>query len=221
MGPSLRLEDLELLQNEITFGCNKVYLAFENIAWRPTYYTVSDIHVAENNYENIDNLNLFKIFPNCVKPFFPAPKYPILWLREPKHPMQDGRHKIVFSRDICRGVYGGWTVIYVQLQLAFSMGIREVYLIGIDFSFTIPEVSGEQGPYGDVLISEGEINHFHPDYRKPGERWSVPQLDRQRDAFIFAKNVFEEHGGVIYNASRETALDVFPRVDLDLVVKNN
>ncbi len=42
-GPSLRMEDLDRLQSEISFGSNKIYLAFDKTAWRPTYYSVIDV----------------------------------------------------------------------------------------------------------------------------------------------------------------------------------
>ena len=39
-GPSLRPEDLDLLQRsgEITFGMNRIYKLFDQTRWRPTYY---------------------------------------------------------------------------------------------------------------------------------------------------------------------------------------
>jgi len=102
------------------------------------------------------------------------------------------------------------------LQLAFYMGVREIYLVGLDFSFSVPEPTGETTEYGEVILEGSrEINHFHTDYRKPGEKWSLPRLDRQYRAFLRANEAFEKAGGFIANASRHTALDVFPRVDFD------
>ena len=64
----------------------------------------------------------------------------------------------------------------------------------------------------------GEVNHFHPDYRQPREKWFKPKLDVQYRAFQCAKTTFEAAGGRIWNASRQTALDVFPRVDFDEIL---
>jgi len=44
-GPSLRKTDPNLLQNEITFGCNAIFLMPN---FQPTYYFVEDILVAED-----------------------------------------------------------------------------------------------------------------------------------------------------------------------------
>ena len=42
-GPSLKIEDLDNLNNEITIASNKIYLAFEEKQkWRPKFYTVAD-----------------------------------------------------------------------------------------------------------------------------------------------------------------------------------
>ena len=41
-GPSLKIEDLDNLNNEITIASNKIYLAFEETKWRPKFYTVAD-----------------------------------------------------------------------------------------------------------------------------------------------------------------------------------
>jgi len=218
MGPSLDTADLDNLKNEITFACNKVYLAFDQTDWRPTYYTVQDVLIAENNQPMIEELDLFKIFPDCVKSNF-RKKEDIIWLRCLDHPMRSGDYDFQFSTNSIKGVYGGWTVIYTQLQLAFYMGIREVYLIGLDFSFEVPEPTGETCIHGQVLEHKGETNHFHPDYRKAGEKWTMPRLDLQYKAFSCARKLFELHGGAVYNASRRTALDVFPLISFREVVR--
>ena len=57
-GPSLEIEDLDKLKNEITFASNKIYLAFDQTDWRPTYYCVEDLIVAQNNSDIISKLEL-------------------------------------------------------------------------------------------------------------------------------------------------------------------
>lgn len=213
-GPSLRISDLELLKQEITFGCNKIYLAFDQTAWRPTYYSVLDVILAKQNFQQIQQLDLPKIFSCWVKPYF-AEAQDITWLRHLAHPVENGAHFPQFSTNALAGVYGGWTVIYTQLQLAFYMGFQEIYLLGVDFSFSIPPASGQTSAHGAVIEHQGEINHFHPNYRRPGEQWTAPQLDLQRQAFNCARQAFAAHGRAVYNASRQTALDVFPRCDFD------
>ena len=212
-GPSLKIEDLNYLKNEVTFASNKIYLAFESTFWRPTYYSVVDVLVAENNRTEIDALNLTKIFELTISPFFKMED--AIWVQLLSVPMIDDVPKFDFSINALKGVYGGFTVVYFQLQLAFYMGIREIYLIGVDFSFDVPEKTGESSVSGEILKHQGEKNHFHPDYRKPGETWTMPMMDEQKAAFTVAKKAIESAGGKVYNASRETKLDVFERVDFD------
>ena len=207
-GPSLRPEDLDRLRSDVTFASNKIFLAFDQVQWRPTYYSVSDILVAKNNREAINGLDLFKIFGDSVRPEF-TDRTDITWLIEvPTETAQ-------FSEDCSKCVHGGFSVVYYQLQLAFHMGIREVYLIGVDFNFEVPKASGEESIHGAVIVSEGERNHFHKDYRKPGETWTMPRLDKQEEAFACAKEAFERNGGRVYNASRFSKLELFPRIPFD------
>jgi hypothetical protein len=217
MGPSLQAGDLDKLKSEITFACNKVYLAFGETDWRPTYYTVLDVLVAENNQKKIQSLKLKKIFPRIVQQFFPESD-DIIWVRRLSMPKR--AHKLVtaFSTNILSGTYPGWTVIFEQMQIAYYMGIREIILIGVDYKFSVPKRTGAVCEHGEILEYTGEKNHFHPLYRQKGEKWTIPRLDMQYQAFSRAKKVMEKKGGKIVNASRETCLDVFPLRDFDSLV---
>jgi len=217
-GPSLQIEDLNRLYHEITFASNKIYLAFTETSWRPTYYTVTDIILARNNAHIIEQLPLPKIFASSVKSVFKHTP-DITWLYNYRMNAKDNT-TFKFSKDLVLGVWGGFSVVYHQLQLAYYMGISEVYLLGIDFDFTISKRSGQYCEHGEILEAGGEQNHFHPDYRQPGETWTMPRLDMQEKAFICARRAFESDDRHIYNASRKTALDVFTRISLDQVLLN-
>lgn len=223
-GPSLKVADLDRLRGEITLASNKVYLAFDQTPWRPTYYFITDRLVAKNNAEVIRNLKLTKLFGSDIKKFFPT-ETDIIWMRE------EYRNDIwiaqaqgasvagrgFFSTDLMVEFVSGWTVIFAQLQAAFYFGAKEVVLLGVDFSFDVPKkrVTTNEAGYEVALESQGERNHFHPDYRKPGEVWALPDLEMQHRAFSLARDVYAEHGRTIINASRQTKLDVFPRANLD------
>jgi len=218
-GPSLQVADLDRLKGEITFASNKIYLAFGQTEWRPTYYFVFDRLVAKNNAEIIRDLPLVKILSDDLRQFFPG-KTDIHWLREtfPNWVWLDQAEgkptpgEGVFSTDLLVEIAGGWTVVYSQLQAAYYMGVTEVILMGVDFSFDVPaaKVATNESGYEVALKSAGERNHFHPDYRKPGEIWAVPRLDMQLRAFELARRVFESDKRTVVNASRRTKLEVFP-----------
>jgi hypothetical protein len=217
-GPSLLVQDLDRLKKEITFASNRIYLAFDQTGWRPTYYTVIDILVAEQYAQTISTLPLKKILSSDIRFAMPFVK-DVTWVHSLDNPtIEDDKVNPLFSHNLRMGAYGGWTVIYLQLQIAFYMGIREVYLLGVDFNYEIPTPSGEMSIHGPVIKQQGQQNHFHPDYRKPGERWTMPRPDIQYRAFLSAKKAFELQGGKIYNASRTTFLDVYSLVDFDEIV---
>ncbi len=211
-GPSLRMEDLDMLVHETSFACNKIYLAFESTAWRPTYYTVEDHLVAQQSREEIERLDgVVKFFPHTLVlhglHFSNALEYPFIW--KDVYPEAPG-----FSSDADAGLHWGSTVVYTMMQMACYMGAKEIYLLGVDFSFSIPESCAESSGKFKVYICEGERNHFHPDYRKAGEQWHQPNLDYQKVSFLAARKFAEENGIGIYNATRGGNLDVFPRVRL-------
>jgi len=209
-GHSLRVTDLDVLKSEITFACNKIYLAFEHTLWRPTYYSVSDKLVAENNKQIINTLCVNKIFVSSVYNYFSNSK-DITWLMDLGQPNYHSSDKFKFSSDLLRGVYHGWTITYTMLQMAFYMGIKEVYLLGIDYYYDLPMSSKNDEK---ILVCEGEINHFHNNYRTRGEKWSFPELDKQYKAFSAADIFFKNSGRNIINTSEGTKLDLFPKYDL-------
>ncbi len=214
-GPSLQINDLEKLKNEITFSCNKIYLAFNSTTWRPKYYSVIDRLVAKNNSNTIKELKLKKIFSTVVKPYFKESN-DIAWLNDLASPVVNNQRQFAFSKNAARGTYGGFTVVYAQLQLAYLMGIKTVYLIGLDFNFEKSMSTGEKTSANEeILKSSGEKNHFHSEYRKNGEKWTMPNLDYQYKAFKVAKKAFEDDNRKILNASRKTMLDIFERVEFD------
>jgi len=211
-GPSLRMGDLERLAGETTFSANKIYLAFSKTHWRPTYYCVEDDLVACQNWNEIDSVEgPVKFFPASMLGWCPRFQggiyyrfvYENFFPELPK-----------FGRDAVACLYWGSTVIYSMLQLAYYMGITEVYLIGVDFSFNLPSAS----PDGIQLRSEGEVNHFCPGYRRPGEKWNAPNLDLQTKTFEAAALAFRNSGRSLFNATRGGRLNVLPRVDFDQVL---
>ena len=146
--------------------------------------------MAEYNCETINTLSLTKIFDNGIRKFFPD-EHDIIYTTDRWKPIVDGEPAVNFSKNLLLGTYSGWTIIFQQLQLALWMGIREVYLIGTDFSFQESKRTGEKTSCGDLILEQdNEQNHFHPDYRKPGEKWTLPQLNNQYKAFLCAKTNF-------------------------------
>lgn len=216
-GPSLTISDLELLRNEVTFASNKIYLAFPETNWRPTYYNSEDILVLEQNSEIIKQIeDPLMFFPqsaiDVIGDKHNAIFYNVITIGDPLEPL---KNKLFpgFSSNITAGINWGSTVVYSQIQIAAYLGFTEIYLLGIDFRFSLPEQKEK-----NVYISEGELNHFHKDYRKKGEKWFQPNLDVQKRSFDLAKSFCEERKLNIYNATRGGDLEIFTRKKLEEVI---
>jgi hypothetical protein len=129
-----------------------------------------------------------------------------LFLRESFRPQ--------FSTDITRGIWGGATVTFVALQIAFYMGFREVILLGVDHQY-----SSMGTPHSTVTAQGSDRDHFHPKYFSDGFRWQLPDLATSEIAYAKAKAKFEIDGRTILDATRGGKLDVFPKVVLESLFK--
>lgn len=236
-GPSLDIQGLPISDDIIAFGFNRIFLSFSDVEWRPDYYLVCDRVVAEENVQEINKLDVPKIFasstaqalrnvPDTV--FVPPPRRGAVnlrsrsWFSSWRAQNRNRKEYLISDHEfpddwlLSAGARAGHSVVNFSLKVAFWMGIRRVVVTGLDHKFETPSaVTGEKVYGNDVVISQGESNHFHPDYRKQGERWTVPQLDLMEAQFKGALQVYRRFGGEIINASRQTAFDGWPRMRLE------
>jgi len=213
-GPSLSQTPLNLLTDEVTIASNAIFLLFGETGFRPTFYTVEDHLVAEDRAPAINQLRgMTKIFPADLWQHLKEDEETIYV--NFKRGQYDGFPK--FSDRLDEIMYWGGTVTFMNLQLAWHLGCHEVYLVGIDHSYRLPSPTEVEG---NVIISQSaDVNHFHPDYFGPGYRWHDPRVDRMELAYLETRRFFEEHGGMIYNATVGGKLEVFPRVKLEDVIE--
>jgi hypothetical protein len=212
-GPSLVLDDVNLLKGEICFGMNSIYKLFDKTNWRPNYYGVVDVNVFERIKDELTNIKL-----NCA--FYPD-KY-IDWKKEDGFavPLKQGIgynafvRKIVpkrfwttsISTDISKLVYEGSSVVHFLMQIVFYMGFKEVYLLGTDCNY-----------FGDAKHSS-LVN-----YKGANNLANSPEdiynglMDDYQLAFEYAN----KNGIKIFNASRGGMLEIFPRVQLEQVLMSN
>jgi hypothetical protein len=198
-GPSINQTDLSLLKHEWTFATNRFYLKFDQTDFRPSYYAVVNEYVISQFIDDIARL--------------PMPKF-LTWNLRHIVPEQDDlllypqlRHS-VFSPDPTRGISAGYTVTFICMQLAFFMGFKTVYLIGVDHYF---ETKGE----ANLLVTSktDDPNHFHPSYFGAGVRWQLPDLEASEKSYRMAKAYYEAHDRTIYDATVGGHLQVFPKVE--------
>ncbi len=212
-GPSLLKMNPAHLVDEITFGVNGCFLIFDWLGFHPSYYVVEDSLVYEDRRDEIlhsvtQSRALFPIqfrtsaFDRANFSYFRA-----------VYDLDERPGWPAFSTNCSELVWIGGTVTYVCLQLAYYMGVRDVYLIGMDHTYTKP---GHTITRGTEWTSQGnDPNHFHPDYFGKGMRWHDPRLDRMEKAYRAADGAFRRAGRRIWNATCGGALEVFDRVDYE------
>lgn len=202
-GPSLKNTNLLKLKDEITFGMNRIYLAYPDMGFATTYYVSVNDLVIEQCAEEIQKLN--------------QPRF-ISWRGGKKylHPDTDLFYlyttytEPVFSKDLRNRIWESATVTYVAMQIAFYMGFDEVILIGVDHNFET------KGKANTTIVSDGDDpNHFHPGYFGKGFRWQLPDLEKSEIGYRMAKSTFEKSGRKILDATVGGKLTIFEKINYE------
>lgn len=209
-GPSLTIDDLERINknNDITFAANRIFKMFPETSWRPTYYGVCDTTLFKKSEDDINKVESVK--------FLPLDLYEIAREKNKYHvfsrfPFTFFNRSPRFSGRINRRFGEGGTITYHLIQLAVSMGFKEIYLLGIDFSFSFG--IGTDGKYfEDKTVTK---DHFGADKSTIDV---MPNLYLNLCAYKKAKAYADKHGIKIYNATRGGKLEVFERISIDSVL---
>ncbi|MYM55859.1 6-hydroxymethylpterin diphosphokinase MptE-like protein [Thalassovita mangrovi] len=216
-GPSLNKIDMSKLESEITFGVNSIFLMTRDTGFYPTYYVVEDNLVFRDNKDAIDAYE----GPTMIMPDRYAKE------------MSTGDRCFVFQMDTSfynknkpefysiphfnlssePNFFCGQSVTYINMQLAYYMGFSEVYLLGMDFSYSKPDTHKQDGNH--IHSHSDDPNHFHKDYFGKGKTWKDPRLGRVLRSYARARHEFETDGRVMANATPGGELELFPRVPFD------
>jgi hypothetical protein len=203
-GPSLKQTDLSRLKNEITFGMNRVYLAFPDWGFSTTYLCVTNDLVVEQFVEDINALPIPKFIAWRSHRHFPA-DLPVAKLPIFVYTSYTGPH---FEKKATRRIWEGATVTNLALQLAYHMGVEQAILIGVDHNFA------SKGDANKSVVSQGDDqNHFLPNYFGKGVKWQLPDLDTSEVGYTFAREAYRKAGRDVVDATVGGKLTVFPKVD--------
>lgn len=203
-GPSLKKTNMTLLQNETTFGLNRIYLAFDEIGFSTTYLAVVNQLVVQQCAAELRDLPM---------PIFST------WrnegdLRGARDPLFLGNARgPSFRNDVRAGVWEGATVTYVAMQLAAYMGFTKLILVGVDHSFTTTGA-----PHQVITSTDADTSHFDPRYFGPGFKWQLPDLETSELAYSLAAQAFRARDMEIVDATVGGKLQVFPKADLESVL---
>jgi hypothetical protein len=205
-GPSLRRTDVSKLKDEVTFGMNRIYLAFEEWGFQTNFLVCINSLVIEQVYQDFQGLGIPKFFSwRSRKSLYPTGGPDIH-----THFLFTTYTGPKFARDATTRMWEGATVTYACLQLAFHMGFEQAILIGVDHSFAA------KGRPNTTVESQGDDqSHFDPNYFGKGFRWQLPDLDTSEQGYWLARQAYESSGRQVLDATIDGKLQVFPKVNYD------
>lgn len=201
-GPSLNKMDLSPLQDRYTFGLNKIYLMEDRGVDLNLDYLVSvNSLVIEQSAEVFEGLDCdtflsYRAAHNHVRPL------------DHVHYLFTGG-PYTFSQRITDRIHEGHTVTFVAMQIAYYMGFRRVFLIGVDHSF-----QAEGKPNEKQRMEGSDPNHFDPDYFA-GDEWHLPDLDASELSYHLARFFYRRDGRQIIDATVDGELDIYPKISYE------
>lgn len=203
-GPSLRIDDLEKIKDEYSFASHRIYKLFDQTQWHPTYYCAQDLRLIDSSHDEIDAMQISnKFIAYCQErelDYFDNAIF-VRLLIEDFYPNLPN-----FSQNPIKGIYEGFTVTYMCLQLAFYMGFSEIYLLGMDHQYSI-----ERFVDGQIVINNGIQDHFDANDKVT----NYPQPEKSTLSYQAAKKNCDMNNIKIFNATRGGKLEVFPRINFD------
>lgn len=216
-GPSLKIEDLEKIQDEYSFASNAILSLFDKTIWRPTFYTCIDTEALKFFSEDVFSFDIRYIFLSyaCKNHLSNKATLDNLYFVYPKVPFKVNMAESVnpfVSEDISKYVSEGKTITFINIQLAIYMGFKEIYLIGVDHK------------YGKIIHRNGKIeNNNEQDYAKDIKDYGmgIQLIESTTEAYMVANEYCEKNGIKIRNATRGGKLEVFERVDFDSLFPRN
>lgn len=227
-GPSLTIEDLEKLKGEITFASNSIYALYKHTSWRPTFHCAWDESFCKkmmSEKEDVEWLasNCEAFFTSIMSEGFAYRDCEdirnLYYVKDVRG--NDGKPGLPrFSDDCSRQVYSSGSIAYMMLQLAVYMGFEEMYLLGMDCSFSVEK-------YSDGSVTRNDVrDHNHLiQQMEEGQGMALSEeagifagIDMIMDGYRAAKQYADLHGIRICNATKGGKLELFPRVDLDKVI---
>lgn len=206
-GPSLTLEDVNMLKNETTFAVNSCIKLFHKTSWRPSYYVITDRLVYKSIGKELEESDMTcPIFysRNGLKTKIKKENsYPFkaLYFYHFINFMTNGKSTLGWSDDISKGIADAPSCVYAVIQIAYYMGFKEVYVIGADCNYALTNQHSKVVNYTPkVKISKNAGLHVLKAWR------SIKKHLVNKDMKV-------------YNATRGGMLELFPRVNLEDIIK--
>lgn len=221
-GPSLAKTNLDLLEGEITIGCNRLLPLYETTKLRVTHYVRSEGMELFNFPDPrvwADDVLYHLEDPDCttwLNPYFReklgkinkgrnwADEKPgrVNWIGACTHYLTH------YDKDDCPYhwhlptycSYG--SSVTVAVQIAVSLGHSPIYLVGCDLGYV-----------------DGKASHYTPEYEKGYEKMLRPARYANLDTLMGHIIAKRSSRTPIYNATVGGELEVYDRVDYEGLFK--
>lgn len=177
-GPSLSTHDLTRLQRRMVMGLNRSALVYPETH----YHCVMDQRLFEEYRDLLKKTR-------CMITLEGRP-----WGIPLKLLGAEG-----FSWDLEKGIYSGYTISYVALQVAVYMGFTDIFYLGLDLKH-----------------HRGSTHFFGHDYHSADhEQTEFPRMEKM---LTFGANQLKQTGIHVYNCSPTSTLECFSRASFDHAV---
>ncbi len=224
-GPSLKHQDLNKLEGEYTFAVSHFFMTDLFTKINPFGYVVADPALFDDSDFAIEWLT--KLDQQCKNQsfFFPInavqtiQKYNMFQNRRVYYldmSSQFDEDTSKFDIDLTKKIPSAQTVIIMVIMIAAYMGFKEIYLIGCD------------SDWAKYPSSRGYLPHFYNEDDKVTKPKICPRKDWKYEdvlnaALIIFKsyrllgNKLQEKDTKIYNATGESFLDMFERINYESI----
>ena len=210
-GPSIKEQDLRLLNGEFTFATNYFvlhenfpeiglrYLCMSNPRfWREGRLPANLLEVLEQYPELPLFFDFSFVSVNARRKYFSEDRCFYVKV-DLESRVEDGKLSLDPTKGLC---HGSTVIIDLCIPLAFFMGFREIYLLGCDCDYGLDKATDHSKAYF-YNIAKQDTKPDPVDYMT--QEW--PR--RVFGSYEEVKRVLGQHGGRIYNATRGGKLEVF------------
>lgn len=204
-GPSLNDVDFDLLADRHLIGLNKIQLLRKKFpAIRFSFHTAINELVIEQCHREFGDLGCPSFWAQSQVPNGVAPTANAIPIVTKTRRFSQG-----FTQDMmAEPVFHGHTVTFVALQIAFSLGFRQVFIVGMDHSFRA------KGEANSRQKMEGEDHdHFDPSYFA-GMQWDLPDLEGSELNYRIADFVYRRNERMVFDATEKGHCRIFERISL-------
>lgn len=213
-GPSLNATPMHLLQDEYSIGFNRINVLFERTNWRPSFYALTDFWIAKDMWKELEHIHTevdYAFYP-IIDPVSGSA------FKGRMYSGDNVKFLPVTNRGFCKeltnpGING--TVAILGMQILAYLGFSEIYLVGVDMSYFVPETTTKISDQNFRANKNDDPNHFDPRYFGAGRNFSKPRInDLVLPNYYLAKDFLNEQRIDVYNATVGGKLEVWPRKDV-------